>query len=95
MTNKPMLSVERELLEKLVEEGRVSEISDDEWKELRALIDKPAAQHQGEPVASPDFESSCGHLVEIGKDSNGEYLSSYAVIGAQIWEIARLNGVKP
>ena len=80
MNGKPMLSVERELLAKLIEEGRISEISDAEWKELRALLDKevlesqydgmtqgqaqdvsdgvdeilhgkPAAKHQGEPVA--------------------------------------------
>lgn len=80
MTSKTMLSVERELLAKLIEEGRISEISDAEWKELRALLvkpedmpdryadrdycvaleqerdylreqlNKPATQHQGEPV---------------------------------------------
>lgn len=41
MNGKPMLSVERELLAKLIEEGRISEISDAEWKELRALLDEP------------------------------------------------------
>lgn len=46
-------------------------------------------------VVIPDFESACGHLVETAKDSNGEYINSYAVVGAQIWELARLNGVKP
>jgi len=42
MTNNSKVSLDRELLEKLTEEGRVSEISDAEWSELRALLDKPA-----------------------------------------------------
>ena len=57
MTNKPMLSVERELLDRLVKGepySNWSALDDDRiqaTEELRALLDTPAAQHQGEPVA--------------------------------------------
>lgn len=58
MTNKPMLSVERELLERVVdnryrEKEQISIARHEALWELRALLDnrpKPAAQHQGEPV---------------------------------------------
>ena len=57
MSNKPMLSVERELLDRLVKGepySNWSALDDDRiqaTEELRALLDTPAAQHQGEPVA--------------------------------------------
>ena len=57
MTNKPMLSVELELIQRIADHCKfwidhpyLEAIADVEV-ELRALLDKPAAQHQGEPVA--------------------------------------------
>lgn len=56
MTNKPMLSVERELLELVTDNKHIDKesISIRRWEalcKLRAILSKPAAQHQGEPVA--------------------------------------------
>lgn len=57
MTNKPMLSVERELIQRIadhckfwVDHPYLEAIADVEV-ELRALLDNPTDQHQGEPVA--------------------------------------------
>lgn len=54
MTNKPMLSVERELLELVTDNKHIDKesISIRRWEalcKLRAILSKPAAQHQGEP----------------------------------------------
>ena len=56
MTNKPMLSVERELLELVTDNKHIDKesISIRRWEalcKLRAILSKPAAQHQGDPVA--------------------------------------------
>ena len=52
MTNKPMLSVEREVIEKALRDALTIRFDTDiHVTKLRALLDKPAAQHQGEPVA--------------------------------------------
>ena len=56
MTNKPMLSVERELLELVTDNKHIDKesICIRRWEalcKLRAILNKPAAQHQGEPVA--------------------------------------------
>lgn len=52
MTNKPMLSVElRSGLERLLENGYAQYLTKIDAVELQALLDAPAAQHQGEPVA--------------------------------------------
>lgn len=56
MTNKPMLSVERELLELVTDNKYIDKerICIRRWEalcKLRAILSKPAAQHQGEPVA--------------------------------------------
>ena len=56
MTNKPMLSVERELLELVTDNKHIDKesISIRRWEalcKLRAILSKPAAQHQCEPVA--------------------------------------------
>lgn len=52
MTNKPMLSVEQELIEQAIKaiEKHHSSVSWTIATELRALLDKPAAQHQGAPT---------------------------------------------
>lgn len=47
MTNKPMLSVERELLEELRNVCGDPDLA----AEANAILDKPSVQHQGEPVA--------------------------------------------
>ena len=98
MTNKPMLSVERDLIERAVQAIINTSQMQPALNELRALLDKPccdhefespvlssmsdycakfhedkpAAQHQGEPVA-------CNH--EWTDD--GEYLLVCAACGAQ------------
>lgn len=56
MTNKPMLSVERELLELVTDNRYINKesISIRRWEalcKLRSILSKPAAQHHGEPVA--------------------------------------------
>ena len=56
MTNKPMLSVELELLELVTDNKHIDKesICIRRWEalcKLRAILNKPAAQHQGEPVA--------------------------------------------
>lgn len=65
MTNKPMLSVEREFLERLLRVGlnAVGIGCKTPAEELRAILDKPAAQHQGEPVAIPRISG-------IGRDAD-------------------------
>ena len=52
MTNKPMLSVERELLVRAVKaiEKHHSSLSWEIAEELRGLLNKPTTQHQAEPV---------------------------------------------
>ena len=52
MTNKPMLSVERELLVRAVKaiEKHHSSLSWEIAEELRGLLNKPTTQHQVEPV---------------------------------------------
>ena len=56
MTNKPMLSVELELLELVTDNKHIDKesICIRRWEalcKLRAILNKPAGQHQGEPVA--------------------------------------------
>ena len=99
MTNKPMLSVERELLERAasaIEKHHGSL----QWviaSELRALLDnqpKPAVQHQGEPVAV-DAE-----ILERFPEINFANYGQDEVEALQAWAfeayeaIARLTGVK-
>ena len=61
MTNKPMLSVERDLLQAHLNADSIEQLRNTE-RELRALLDKPACEHEFEsPVLSsmPDFCKKC------------------------------------
>ena len=79
----------------LGENGRIDQYQKEFDSYQREILQESKGNAAPVAVVMPDFESACGHLVETAKDSNGEYINSYAVLGAQIWESARLNGAKP
>ena len=73
MTNKPMLSVERELLELVIDNKHIDKesITIRRWEalcKLRAILSKPAAQRQGEPAA---FEVDVsGYTIMLAKTAD-------------------------
>lgn len=86
MTNKPMLSVERELLELVTDNKHIDKesISIRRWEalcKLRAILSKPAARQQGEPVAW-QYRVSAGPATgwSLWHDGKGEeFKNSYQV----------------
>jgi len=82
MTNKPMLSVERELLELVTDNKHIDKesISIRRWEalcKLRAILSKPAAQHQGGPVAQSEFEPDAICLESDGCPTEGAVLKRF------------------
>ena len=68
MTNKPMLSVELELLELVTDNKHIDKesICIRRWEalcKLRAILNKPAGQHQGDPVALQHMAVSEGGVL--------------------------------
>ena len=63
MTNKPMLSVERELLASFIENSSPRHASDEAWAreriELRALLDNPVVESEFEPDAVCTESDGC------------------------------------
>lgn len=90
MTNKPMLSVERELLEELRNVCGDPNLA----AEANAILDKPSVQLHGEPVAvvMPDVDE----LAQIIRKVDGSHtLGAGSLAEAIIEEVSRLNRVKP
>lgn len=87
MTNKPMLSVERELLEELRNVCGDTDLA----AEANAILNNPAAKHQPAPVAVVMPER------QIVPDNLMAGLTRKWCEGWNdaLEEVARLNGVKP
>ena len=104
MTNKPMLSVERELLERVADnryrdKERISIARHEALWELRALLDKPAAQHQGDKVSIEriDIQMLKGGTFRFSSEPEGLlvfYRDHAELVEALSLEVARLNRVK-
>lgn len=83
MTNKPMLSVERELIQRIADHCKFwvdhpyLEAIADVGVELRALLDNPTDQHQGEPVAQSEFEPDAICLESDGCPTEGAVLKRF------------------
>lgn len=83
MTNKPMLSVERELLERFVSDVEAHNYGFDGLDEMRALLDKPEEQLQCHPVNRLSYSQgdrryvngwndACSHWEEQDSKPQGE-----------------------
>ena len=102
MTNKPMLSVERELLQTIVSVHPSDRNYRIAIEGLRALLDKQAAQHQGEPVAW-SFCPECGckelHHEEREhkqcKNCHQEWFSDIDYSETVRWNLQKLKAVRP
>ena len=73
MTNKPMLSVERELLEELRNVCGDPDLA----AEANAILDKPSVQLHGEPVAQSEFEPDAICLESDGCPTEGAVLKRF------------------
>lgn len=101
MTNKPMLSVERELLESfrqhLIETGHIEKFGAALFQLLN--VDKPAAQHQGDKVSIEriDIQMLKGGKFRFISEPEGSlvfYRDHAELVEALSLEVARLNRVK-
>lgn len=73
MTNKPMLSVERELLEELRNVCGDPDLA----AEANSILDKPSVQLHGEPVAQSEFEPDAICLESDGCPTEGAVLKRF------------------
>ena len=80
MNNKPILNVDREIIEKALRDALTIRFdADSHVTNLRALLDKPAAQPQGDPVYMARDHGSCcweemkGESLEVCQAQPAEY----------------------